>query len=42
MPFCALTEEEATTLDPVLQLPVDEIASDDGTSMEQLDMGNCH
>lgn len=42
MPVCALTEEESTTLDPALQLPVDENASDDGMSMEQLDMGNCH
>ena len=42
MPVCALTEGDSTTLDPALQLPVDEIASDDGMSMEQLDMGNCH
>jgi len=32
------SEEESTTLDPALQLQVDEIASDDGISMEQLDM----
>lgn len=42
MPVCAVTEEESTTLDPALQLQVDEIASDDGMSMEQLDMGNCY